>query len=140
MTAFLDEPDQVIEERQTSGGGAASQQVWSIAGENLLVLRDRDADGNGSLEERLYAVHRIQVNGIHRQMTTRPDPSVIAAPKGVHQISGVLACVAFDSAGSFTWQVVVANDRTFGASLGQMVFSEQSGSQSSLSPRSVHKY
>jgi RHS repeat-associated protein len=43
---------QVLEERV---GGATVQYVWSPVYVDALVLRDRDADGNGTLEERLYA-------------------------------------------------------------------------------------
>jgi RHS repeat-associated protein len=44
---------QVLEERQ--GGQAQVQYVWSPVYVDALVERDRDADGNGTLEERLYA-------------------------------------------------------------------------------------
>ncbi len=43
---------QVIEERV--GGSVRVQYVWSAAGGNLLVLRDRDPSGGGTLSERLY--------------------------------------------------------------------------------------
>jgi len=44
---------QVLEERVS--GTAKKQYVWSPVYVDALVLRERDADGNGSLEERLYA-------------------------------------------------------------------------------------
>ncbi len=43
---------QVLEERV--GGTARVQYVWSPVYVDALVLRDRDADSNGSLEERLW--------------------------------------------------------------------------------------
>jgi RHS repeat-associated protein len=45
---------QVVEER--ASGVAVVRNVWSPAYIDGLVLRDRDADANGSLEERLYAL------------------------------------------------------------------------------------
>src|SRR5262249_17371013 len=41
--------------RSGSRGVARVQQVWSPVYVDALVLRDRDADSNGTLEERLYA-------------------------------------------------------------------------------------
>src|SRR5439155_7389212 len=43
---------QVLEERIS--GNAKKQYVWSPVYIDALILRDRDADGNGSLEERRY--------------------------------------------------------------------------------------
>jgi RHS repeat-associated protein len=51
---------QVLEERQ--GGQAKVQQVWSPVYVDALVLRDRDADGNGTLEERLYVQQDANFN------------------------------------------------------------------------------
>jgi RHS repeat-associated protein len=57
---------QVAEERisATPGteGPARIQYVWSIQYVDEMVLRDRDADSNGSLEERLYVVQDAQFN------------------------------------------------------------------------------
>jgi RHS repeat-associated protein len=53
---------QVLEERQ--GGTVQAQNVWSPVYVDALVLRDRDADGNGGngLEERLYAQQDANFN------------------------------------------------------------------------------
>lgn len=51
---------QVLEER--AGGAAKAQYVWSPVYVDALVLRDRDADGNGSLEERLWAQQDANFN------------------------------------------------------------------------------
>jgi RHS repeat-associated protein len=51
---------QVIEERV--GGAARASYVWSAVYVDALVARDRDADANGSLEERIYAVTDANFN------------------------------------------------------------------------------
>jgi hypothetical protein len=57
---------QVIEQREESSGGGAGdteqQFVWSPVYVDAMVLRDRDSDANGSLDERLYAVHDANFN------------------------------------------------------------------------------
>lgn len=51
---------QVVEERLESGGEISAnpdrQFVWGLRYIDDLVLRDRDSDSNGSLDERLYAL------------------------------------------------------------------------------------
>jgi RHS repeat-associated protein len=47
---------QVIEERVGSSTDAERQFVWGLRYIDDLVLRDRDTDANGSLDERLYAM------------------------------------------------------------------------------------
>jgi RHS repeat-associated protein len=51
---------QVIEER--TSGVARVSYVWSPVYIDALIVRDRDADVNGSLEERLYAAHNANWN------------------------------------------------------------------------------
>jgi YD repeat-containing protein len=51
---------QVIEER--TSGVARVSYVWSPVYIDALIVRDRDADNNGSLEERLYAAHDANFN------------------------------------------------------------------------------
>jgi RHS repeat-associated protein len=51
---------QVLEERV--GGQAQVQYVWSPVYVDALVLRDRDADSNGSLEERLWVQQDANFN------------------------------------------------------------------------------
>ena len=51
---------QVLEERVGSAG--RSSYVWSPVYVDALVCRDRDTDGNGTLDERLYAVHDVNFN------------------------------------------------------------------------------
>lgn len=46
---------QVIEERVGSSSAAERQFVWGLRYIDGLVLHDRDTDGSGSLDERLYA-------------------------------------------------------------------------------------
>jgi RHS repeat-associated protein len=47
---------QVIEERIGSSATAAQQFVWNVGYIDDLLLRDRDTNGDGSLDERLYAL------------------------------------------------------------------------------------
>jgi len=51
---------QVLEERVD--GDVYSQYVWSLVYIDAMILRDRDSDSNGSLDERLYAVHDANFN------------------------------------------------------------------------------
>ena len=51
---------QVIEERV--GGTATASYVWSPVYVDALIARDRDTDANGSLDERLYALHDANFN------------------------------------------------------------------------------
>ncbi len=52
---------QVIEERD-GGGIARVSMVWSPVYIDAMIARDRDADVNGSLEERLYVAHDANFN------------------------------------------------------------------------------
>ncbi len=49
---------QVLEERVASGGTSVPrvQYVWSPVYVDALILRDRDTNANGTLDERLYVV------------------------------------------------------------------------------------
>ena len=51
---------QVLEERV--GGTARVSYVWSLVYVDAMIARDRDSDSNGSLEERLYALHNANFN------------------------------------------------------------------------------
>ena len=57
---YYDGSWQVVEERLESGGVISSnanrQYVWGLRYTDDLVLRDRDTTGNGTLDERLYAL------------------------------------------------------------------------------------
>ena len=57
---------QVVEERVESGGAILSdpdrQFVWGLRYIDDLVLRDRDTDSNGTLDERLYALQDANWN------------------------------------------------------------------------------
>jgi RHS repeat-associated protein len=60
----LSEPSrwQVIEQRVADETSARQQFVWDLRYIDDLILRDRDADTSGSLEERLYALQDANWN------------------------------------------------------------------------------
>ncbi|MGB0991496.1 MAG: RHS repeat domain-containing protein [Akkermansiaceae bacterium] len=45
-----------IEQRKAGTSGATEQFVYGVRGRNDLILRDRDTSGNGTMDERLYAL------------------------------------------------------------------------------------
>jgi len=51
---------QVLEE--SVSGTAKISYVWSPVYVDAMIARDRDSDGNGSLDERLYVVHDANFN------------------------------------------------------------------------------
>jgi len=51
---------QVLEERVDSV--VYTQYGWSLVYIDAMILRDRDSEGNGSLEERLYPIHDANFN------------------------------------------------------------------------------
>jgi YD repeat-containing protein len=51
---------QVLEERVD--GDTSSRYVWSPVYVDAMVLRDRDTDDNGSLDERLWVMHDANFN------------------------------------------------------------------------------
>ncbi len=51
---------QVLEERVS--GNTTKRYVWSPVYVDAMVLRDRDTDANGSLDERLYVLHDANFN------------------------------------------------------------------------------
>ena len=53
---------QVIEERLWGESTAERQFVWGVRYVDELVLRDRDTTGNGTLDERLYALQDANYN------------------------------------------------------------------------------
>jgi RHS repeat-associated protein len=54
---------QVLEERTGSGNGTARRQyVWSAVYVDAMVVRDRDTDANGSLDERLNVMQDANFN------------------------------------------------------------------------------
>lgn len=57
---YYNNAGQVVEERVD--GDCERQYVWGLRYIDDLVLRDRDTDGDGSLEERLYAVQDANWN------------------------------------------------------------------------------
>ena len=53
---YYSSASQALEERVGSEADAASQYVWNLGYVDDLVLRDRDTDSSGSVDERLYSL------------------------------------------------------------------------------------
>ena len=53
---YYSSASQALEERVGSEANAASQYVWNLGYVDDLVLRDRDTDSSGSVDERLYSL------------------------------------------------------------------------------------
>jgi RHS repeat-associated protein len=53
---------QVVEERVGTSSSANRQFVWGLRYIDDLILRDRDTDGNGTLDERLYSLQDANWN------------------------------------------------------------------------------
>jgi RHS repeat-associated protein len=53
---------QVVEERVGTSTSANRQFVWGLRYIDDLILRDRDTDGNGTLDERLYSLQDANWN------------------------------------------------------------------------------
>tara|TARA_R110002111_G_scaffold164386_3_gene230587 strand:+ start:42527 stop:48934 length:6408 start_codon:yes stop_codon:yes gene_type:complete len=61
---YFSEPSkwQVIEERVDSDTSPLQQFVWGLRYQDDLILRDKDTNGNGTLDERLYALQDANWN------------------------------------------------------------------------------
>jgi RHS repeat-associated protein len=59
---YLSSQNQVLEERVGASTSAQRQNVWGLQYVDDLVLRDRDTDANGSLDEQLYALQDANWN------------------------------------------------------------------------------
>jgi YD repeat-containing protein len=59
---YLTAAAQVIEERVDDGMAPAARQLWGLGYVDALVLRDRDTDADGTLDERLYALQDANYN------------------------------------------------------------------------------
>jgi RHS repeat-associated protein len=101
---------QVLEERVGFSTSAQRQFVWGLRYVDDLVLRHRDTEGNGALEERFYALQDANWN-----------VAAIAAPTGIVQerfaydaygTPTVLTLTfANRSSSSFAWEILYAGYR-----------------------------
>jgi len=72
---------QVLEERVRDNSESADaattevRYVWSPVGSDMLILRDRDTDANGTLDERLYV--QQDANGNVTSLTTADEGEVV---------------------------------------------------------------
>ncbi len=92
---------QVIEERVGNSADAERQFVWGVRYIDDLVLRDRDTDGNGSLDERFYAMQDANWN-----VTAIANASGIVLERYAYSAYGVpnFLDAAFASRGSSSYQ------------------------------------
>jgi RHS repeat-associated protein len=109
---------QVVEERVDTthdSDDAERQFVWGLRYIDDLVLRDRDTDGNGSLDERLYAIQDANWN-----VTGITNPSGIVQERYAYSAYGVPIFLEsdFDPRGSssYAWETLYAGYRWDSAS------------------------
>ncbi len=104
---------QVLEERVA--GATSASNVWSSVYVDAMILRDRDTDANGTLDERLYPTHDANFN-----------------VTGLINASGSVAeCYAYDAFGKAT--VLNAAWTTISASAYGWVYLHQGGRLDSTS-------
>lgn len=109
---FYTEPEhwQVVEERIGSSTDAERQFVWGLRYIDDLVLRDRDTDGNSSLDERLYATQDANWN-----VTGITNSSGTVQERYAYSAYGVPTFLdaTFGSRGSssFQWETLFAGYR-----------------------------
>jgi RHS repeat-associated protein len=100
---------QVVEERVGTSTSANRQFVWGLRYIDDLILRDRDTDGNGTLDERLYSLQDANWN-----MTGLVNTSGVIQQRFVYTAYGlpVFLSSSFTS-GSNTaaWEVLYAGYR-----------------------------
>jgi len=61
---YVSSQNQVLEERLDSSASAAMQNIWGLMYIDGLILRDRDSDGNGTLNERRYCLQDANWNTV----------------------------------------------------------------------------
>ncbi|MCI0463315.1 MAG: RHS repeat-associated core domain-containing protein [Gemmataceae bacterium] len=92
---------QVLEERVS--GQAQVQYVWSPVYVDALILRDRDTDGNGSLDERLYVQQDANYN-----VTALIDTSGQVVERFIEDGYGKVTVLALDwstrGSSDYTWR------------------------------------
>jgi RHS repeat-associated protein len=86
---FYSQDWQVVEERES--GVAVVQHVWSPVYVDALVLRERDTDSNGSLDERLYVQQDANFN-----VTALVDTNGSVVERFIYDPYGAVAVLAGD--------------------------------------------
>ena len=61
---YLSDQNQVLEERIDTSTDAVLQNIWSLQYIDGLILRDRDTNGNGTLDERRYCLQDANWNTV----------------------------------------------------------------------------
>ena len=97
---------QVVEERVGTSSSANRQFVWGLRYIDDLILRDRDTDGNGTLDERLYCLQDANWN-----VTGLVSTSGVIQQRSVYTAYGLPVFLSSSfTAGSNTaaWEVLYA--------------------------------
>ncbi|MFO0060308.1 MAG: RHS repeat domain-containing protein, partial [Planctomyces sp.] len=100
---------QVVEERVGTSTSANRQFVWGLRYIDDLILRDRDTDGNGTLDERLYSLQDANWN-----VTGLVNTSGVIQQRFVYTAYGLPVFLSSSfTAGSNTaaWEVLYAGYR-----------------------------
>ncbi|MFN5074577.1 MAG: RHS repeat domain-containing protein, partial [Planctomyces sp.] len=100
---------QVVEERGGTSTSANRQFVWGLRYIDDLILRDRDTDGNGTLDERLYSLQDANWN-----VTGLVNTSGVIQQRFVYTAYGLPVFLSSSfTAGSNTaaWEVLYAGYR-----------------------------
>ncbi len=88
---FLSAADQILEERVDSSTDADRQFTWGAGFIDALILRTRDTDSNGSLDESLYALQDARWN-----VTALIDTSGSALERIIYNAYGASTIVEAD--------------------------------------------
>jgi RHS repeat-associated protein len=101
---------QMLEERVGASSSAQRQSIWGLRYVDDIMLRDRDTDGNGSLDERLYGLQDPNWN-----VTALADVTDAIQERYVYPAYGVPTVLTptFGSrlATLFDWEVLFAGYR-----------------------------
>ncbi len=103
---------QWLEERIDGSSNAERQAIWGLRYIDDLILRDRDTDGNGSLDERLYALQDANWN-----MTAVVNPSGDPQERYRYSAYGVVTFLNPDftptspNESSFDWETLYCGYR-----------------------------
>ena len=101
---------QAVEERISSSSNAERQFVWGVRYLDDLVLRDRDTDASGSLDERLYAMQDANFN-----VTAIADSTGVVVERNAYDAYGMPSVLTpgfwARSSSLYAWETLYAGYR-----------------------------